>query len=326
VSIAVTNRTPAPGATGVALNAVVQFDFTETTGDPADLLVNLGDYLTVEETPVHTGGGNFTTAGAVPYRAGTLAVWLNGVRVVATELVPASGTFSLPAAPQGGDVLIIDYEFVAYIAAAIDLNSVAVSFNGALVFNAGAFLPGFGGDIEPLAGGYRFIIDTHPLFPAGAATVVAVSGISLTGPPPFPLPPTAWNFFTALAALTLTPATVDAAGGAVLTMTGPLLDMPATVTLVRGADERPCYSGTSGQGFRPLPRAVGKLLAVTPPLPIGGAAWDVYVRQGASTVIIPAALSVVAQSWHGKTFSLRRVFPSWYKMGPRNLDSVDLLT
>ena len=68
---------------------------------------------TFNETPSGTINGSntvFTTAGA--YQAGTLRVYLNGVRAKSadyTETTPASGTFTMATAPTTGDLLRVDY-------------------------------------------------------------------------------------------------------------------------------------------------------------------------------------------------------------------------
>lgn len=118
---------------------------------------------------------------------------------------------------------------------------------------------------------------------------------------------------------------VEDDGGYPITITGVFREEVAAVYLVRGADQIPCYSARSGQGYRPFPRSPTTLQFATPPLPLGGAAWDVKVVQGAFEAVLSAAVTVVARNWHDRSLALRRVLPPWYKLGPRYLDSVDLL-
>lgn len=118
---------------------------------------------------------------------------------------------------------------------------------------------------------------------------------------------------------------VEDDGGYAIVITGQFLDRPAQVFVERAADQRPCYGGESGRGFAPYPLPT-RLTFVTPPLPLGGAPWSVRVIQGSEQEVLAGVLTVVARNWQSGTFEFRRVFPPWWRTGPRNLTPVGLLT
>lgn len=131
--------------------------------------------------------------------------------------------------------------------------------------------------------------------------------------------------FSAILLTSISQPVVEDDGGYPITITGQFLDRTAQVFVERGPVQFRCYGGESGRGFNPypLPTTLG---FVTPPMPRGGAPWDVRVIQGTEQEVLPGVLSVVARNWQSGTFEFRRVFPPWWRTGPRSLTSVELLT
>jgi len=130
-----------------------------------------------------------------------------------------------------------------------------------------------------------------------------------------------------LAGVTLTsvvPPILEDDGGYLLTLTGLFKDAPAKVLLVQGLDTYECYSSKGGQSYDPRPRNPITMIVASPPVPRG--VYTVRVVQDVDDDELVGALTVVARNWKSRVFDLRRVFPPWYKTGPRSLDSVDLLT
>lgn len=90
--------------------------FADTTF--AKSLITIPSY---DITPISTGGVNYkTTSVSTAYKAGTLRVYINGLRLTETgptiggfyyaETTPASGTFALNKVVDGSDILRIDFD------------------------------------------------------------------------------------------------------------------------------------------------------------------------------------------------------------------------
>lgn len=124
---------------------------------------------------------------------------------------------------------------------------------------------------------------------------------------------------------------VEDDGGYGVILAGTFKDAPAAVHLVNDftAQAYPCYGGRSGHGYAPHPLTPDTLSLATPVVPPGWYRFE--VTQGVSSVNsaaapVPFHLEVVRRQWRSRVFSLRGVFPPWYRFGARNLDGVDLLT
>lgn len=115
-------------------------------------------------------------------------------------------------------------------------------------------------------------------------------------------------------------------GGLVFMVRGTFRLSPARVYVVTNGVSIPCYSGAPGHGYTPIPSSTSSISVVTPPLPRGGP-WDVHVVQGVEEATGVGLMTVVARVWTSRVFDLRRLFPPWYRLGPRVVDStVELLT
>ena len=126
-----------------------------------------------------------------------------------------------------------------------------------------------------------------------------------------------------------TPRYVEDKGGEFLTVTTDdalPLETDLYVYVYDGVTEHRCYSGVAGSGDVIRAIDANTVRFVVPELPIGGA-YDVRVKTtgGALQTTLSAFLQVVARNWETKVFDLRRLYPPWYKTGPRSVDSVDLL-
>jgi len=120
---------------------------------------------------------------------------------------------------------------------------------------------------------------------------------------------------------------ISDSGGDSLDIRGRFAGTPATVE-VRAPSAFRCYSGRSGQGYRPLPISPELLSVALPRMPIGGPydlAITQVVRGSPQTVVASRIVWVQPRNWVSKTLSLRRVFPPWYRFGPRSTDSIPLM-
>jgi len=126
-------------------------------------------------------------------------------------------------------------------------------------------------------------------------------------------------------------AKVEDDGGYQIDLLGLYREEPARLQLVNQLTlvAYECYGAFSGQGYSPSPKSPTLISLATPPLPVGTYAFKItqstysFTSTGAD---VPFTLAVVRRQWKAQTFTLRRVFPPWYKLGPRNLDNVGLLT
>jgi hypothetical protein len=124
---------------------------------------------------------------------------------------------------------------------------------------------------------------------------------------------------------------VEDDGGYQIDLWGLFKDATAKLELVSVATTQPylCYGARSGMGYTPKPKSPFLVSLATPPLPPG--VYNFRITQGGSIFTSTAAstpfnLTVVRRNWHARTLAMRRVFPPWYKLGPRYLDTVGLLT
>lgn len=199
------NQVPAPAATGVALAAPVAFDVLDTGSTAVGTLALVpADYRAARDLTAQVDGvaATFTTPQA--YAAGSLRAFVGGVLWPSTELTAT--TFSLPLAPGAGENLLIRY-VVQHDVETILLESVSVTVDGALAFASAAFQPGFGGTVEPVEGGYSFVVTHAPFAPGLKAvdvTATDTQGVTNT---------TSWSFTASpgvavLRAEAITPTTV----------------------------------------------------------------------------------------------------------------------
>jgi hypothetical protein len=139
------------------------------------------------------------------------------------------------------------------------------------------------------------------------------------------VPPPLEDFSTTTVAVdSIQPSVVDDDGGNEVFLIGTFKNEPAQVLITREALTFECYSGSRGQGNRPVPLAGNVLRVVMPPMPIG-ADFTVEVIQGASSGSLPQGLVVAARSWRSKVFELRRAFPPRMRTGARSLNTVAAL-
>lgn len=115
----------------------------------------------------------------------------------------------------------------------------------------------------------------------------------------------------------ISPATLEGAGGALLSIVGtfnPALE--SQVVIVNGDDDEfPCYSARCGQGYDPIPKSTTLLLVAIPPLPSG--TYSVKVTQGVANDTLEDALTIVASNGMSSVFALRRILPPRWNVGPR---------
>lgn len=93
--------------------AVLLVDYR--VSDPADYSVGTNSSIFDEAVSGSVNGSNTAFTTARPYVAGSLEVYVNGLKQAktlhVTEVSPAAGTFSLDVAPQTGDVVRVNYQF-----------------------------------------------------------------------------------------------------------------------------------------------------------------------------------------------------------------------
>lgn len=325
---ALSGLTPVQGATGVALDAVLTFSVLDPAEGGAVGDTSITDpYPVIDPSPAPDGVATVFTV--EPYEPGTLTAWVDGIEQEVDEVDPDAGEFSVlddagvAWAPLTGAVIVTD-SVEQWRGNFTDITTLIVKIEDEVIFSAGEWSDGYDGTVEPVLGGYEFVVDTHPDLPSDTQISVAITAQDVLGN----ATTLYWTFNTvAVYALdSVSPSSVEDDGGYVLTLLGQFGDEPVTVAVVVGGNDLVCYSGKSGDGNGPSPRLGGtKLTAVTPPLAIGGP-YDVKVTVGVSTVTLAAALTSNARQWKERTHALRRLFPPWYRMGPRTLESVDLLT
>lgn len=126
-------------------------------------------------------------------------------------------------------------------------------------------------------------------------------------------------------------ASVEDDGGYQIDLRGVFRAEPVSISLINTltSDRYACYGARSGEGYAALPKSASLISLATPPMPTGTYAFQ--IAQGAYTAVstsaaVPFTLAVVRRQWKTKVHALRRVFPAWYKLGPRSLDNVELLT
>ena len=316
------NATPANGAVNVAVNASLLFDVVDPGEPSASALENItgADYFLTEDVSAFCDGTNSIFPLSTPVHPDGVEFYLDGVlqngffSIVVTD--PEAGEVTITPFPPAG-VGTIRYR-QGFFGNATDLATVVLTVNGVAAFQNTAWEAGWAGTLEPITAGYRWNITTHPDFVVGLNTVEVVAedrfgnAALLT-----------WTFNAI--AVSLSGGTVEDDGGYAFEIHGVFTDVPHAVVIRDGGTDYPCYGGTSGEGYSPRPKSGGTVLrAVTPPLPIGGP-YELRVTFGVTTLSFPNAVTVVARNWSTKTLALRGMLPPWYKVGPRNLDSVDLL-
>lgn len=112
----VTNNTTITFVTAPATGTVLLVDYI--VGSTA--MINGSNSMIADETPSGTVNGSttaFTTA--FPYVPGSLKVFINGLKQKTTthftETTPTTGVFTMSEAPLTGDIITVEYQFVASV-------------------------------------------------------------------------------------------------------------------------------------------------------------------------------------------------------------------
>ena len=131
----------------------------------------------------------------------------------------------------------------------------------------------------------------------------------------------------------ISPQKVAADGGARVEVEGDfenLFDVPFRVHVgPTGDDSDPaCYSGIVGQGTVVYPVSATKLVCYLPVLePTLGTPYHVFVirTDTLDDGELLDSLEVLPRQYFSRVFELRSVFPRFYRMGPRNMESLEKL-
>lgn len=97
-----------------------------------------------------------------------------------------------------------------------------------------------------------------------------------------------------------------------------------------GDDTDPlCYSGVPGQGTVIYPVSSSEMRCYLPVLePTDGSPHSVYVEQVTDELenaTLVDVLTVLPAQFYSRVFELRSVFPPFYRMGPRNMTTLEPL-
>jgi hypothetical protein len=130
---------------------------------------------------------------------------------------------------------------------------------------------------------------------------------------------------------TITPTDVDASGGMLLRILGDFVgQVGAEYAIHVGATgttaDPKCHSGLAGQSTRLVPLSAGELRGYLPSL-TPGATLSVLVRRadGTREQLEASVLTVTPRGYYGSVFDLRTVLPTYYFVGPRNLENLGAL-
>lgn len=123
-------------------------------------------------------------------------------------------------------------------------------------------------------------------------------------------------------------------GGGKISVFGDFTDMlgiPFRIHIgPNGDDDDPaCYSGVVGQGTVVYPVSEREIRAYLPVLePTDGSPYNVYVvnvLDPLDDAVLADYLGVLPAQYYSRVFELRRVFPPFYRMGPRNMTLLEPL-
>lgn len=128
----------------------------------------------------------------------------------------------------------------------------------------------------------------------------------------------------------ITPIAASIRGGAMLRITGDLTGLLGQGFRVYvgpngDATDRPCYSGVPGQGNIVYPRSETELRCWLPDLPTTtGTGYNVFIVSTDAVYegVLIDVLDVLPEQYHSKTWSMRRLFPPHWAVGPRTPDTL----